>query len=111
MKNYYVYILSNKKNGVLYIGFTDDIKRRIFEHKSKIFKGFTSKYYVNKLVYYETTLTVEEAQIREKRIKKWNRMWKINLIEKNNPEWVDLSFKFTKILTNEQKMNLLFEKK
>ncbi len=110
MKNYYLYILANKKNGVLYVGFTDDINRRMFEHKNKIFKGFTNKYYVNKLVYYETALTAEEAQLREKRIKKWNRMWKINLIEKNNPGWVDLSFKFTKTLTNEQKLDLLFGK-
>lgn len=73
MKYYYVYILANKRNGVLYIGFTDDIIRRINEHKSKIFKGFTNKYNVCKLVYYETFITIEEAQLREKRIKKWNR--------------------------------------
>jgi putative endonuclease len=111
MKNYYVYILANKKNGVLYTGFTDDIERRVIEHKTKIFKGFTNKYNIDKLEYYEKTLTLEEAQLREKRIKKWNRMWKIDLIEKNNPEWIDLSMEFTKILTNGEKMNLLFGKK
>ncbi len=88
--NFYIYILSNKKNGTLYIGMTNDLIRRVSEHKSKIIKGFTSKYNIDKLVYYEQTNSVEGAITKEKQMKKWERSWKIKRIEENNPEWRDL---------------------
>jgi putative endonuclease len=91
MANFYVYILSNKPNGVLYIGLTNSLERRIEEHKNKVLKGFTFKYNVDKLVYFEEFDIYEEAFIRERRLKKWIRKWKIELIEKLNPEWRDLS--------------------
>jgi len=91
MHKYYVYILSNKRNGTLYIGLTNDIERRISEHKSKTYKGFTLKYDVNKLVYFEELESYNDAVTREKQLKKWRRIWKLSLIEKSNPEWNDLS--------------------
>lgn len=94
MKNvhqYYVYILASKIRGTLYIGFTNDLQRRVYEHKMGIKKGFTQKYGVNKLMYFETFKNVEEAIDREKNIKKWKRAWKIELIEKDNKKWLDLS--------------------
>ena len=91
MANFYVYILASKKNRVLYIGLTNELERRLYEHKNKILKGFTYKYNVDKLVYYEEFETYEEAFTRERRLKKWNRNWKIELIEKENSEWDDLS--------------------
>ena len=91
MSNYYVYILASKRNGTLYVGFTNDIERRMLEHKSKIYKGFTYKYDVALLVYFEEIETYNEAIIRERRVKKWRRLWKLNLIEKENPNWDDLS--------------------
>ena len=87
---YYVYILASRKNGTLYIGVTNDLARRVYEHKEKIIEGFTKKYGVAKLVYFEQTQDVQNALEREKRLKKWNRQWKIDLIEKMNPEWQDL---------------------
>ena len=87
---YYVYILTNRKNGTLYIGVTNNLIKRVFEHKNKVFKGFTEKYDINKLIYYECYDNIEYAIQREKRMKKWNRNWKIELIEKNNKEWKDL---------------------
>jgi len=90
MKNYYVYILASKKNGTLYIGVTNDLIRRVYQHKSDLVDGFTKKHRVHNLVYYEQTENVESAIIKEKRLKKWNRQWKIDLIEKNNPQWRDL---------------------
>lgn len=90
MKSYYVYIITNKANQVLYIGVTSDLKKRIFEHKEKLVKGFTKKYNLNKLVYFEATNDIEGAITREKQMKKWNRKWKINLINKFNPDWKDL---------------------
>ncbi len=90
MKNYYVYILASKRNGTLYIGVTDDLIRRVYEHKNNLIDGFTKKYGVHLLVYYETTSDIESAIVREKRLKKWNRKWKLDLIEKKNPEWKDL---------------------
>jgi putative endonuclease len=92
MKQYYIYILSSKKNGVLYIGMTNDLKKRVFEHKNKLIDGFTKKYNVTKLVYYELTNQPQDAINREKRLKKWKREWKIELIEKMNPNWKDLYF-------------------
>jgi len=89
-KGYYVYILANKRNGTLYTGITNDLKRRILEHKNNIIEGFTKKYKVHALVYYEETNNINAAIEREKRLKKWNRKWKIDLIEKENLNWDDL---------------------
>lgn len=85
-----VYILASKKNGVLYIGVTSDLRKRIYEHKHHLVEGFTDKYYTHQLIYFEMHENMEEAIKREKQIKKWNRQWKVDLIEKNNPEWNDL---------------------
>jgi putative endonuclease len=90
MKQYYVYILASKKNGTLYIGVTSDLAKRIYEHKQKLIDGFTKEYNVCALVYYEHHNEIEEAILREKQMKKWNRKWKIRLIEEKNPEWKDL---------------------
>ena len=87
---YYIYILSSKKNGVLYVGVTSDLIKRIWEHKNKVIKCFTEKYNVSNLVYFETSNDVNVAIQREKTIKKYNRQWKIDLIEQKNPEWLDL---------------------
>ena len=87
---YYVYILASNKNGTLYIGVTSNLVKRIYEHKNELAEGFTKKYSVHKLVYFEITESVESAIAREKQLKKWNRAWKIRLIEKTNPEWRDL---------------------
>ncbi len=87
---YYVYILASRIGGTLYIGVTNDLVRRVYEHRSKVTDGFTKDYDVWRLVYYEQFEDVEAAIRREKRLKKWNRAWKIELIEKTNPNWVDL---------------------
>ena len=89
-KQYYVYILASRKNGTLYVGVTSDLVRRIWEHKNKAVKGFTSKYGVDRLVYYEIFDDPENAIKREKRLKEYKRQWKIDLIEKKNLEWEDL---------------------
>ena len=89
-KTYYVYILANQKRGTLYIGITNDLKRRVYEHKNKLTDGFTKIYNVQNLVYYELTTDVYSALAREKQLKNWQRIWKIELIEKVNPEWNDL---------------------
>lgn len=94
MNDYYVYILTNKTNTTLYIGMTNDLKRRLYEHKNKLIPGFTEKYNVNKLVYYEKTTDVKSAIQREKNIKKWNRDWKLELIKKTNPNFNDLSLEW-----------------
>ncbi len=93
-KQYYVYILTNKLNSVFYIGITNDLSRRMFEHKNKISEGFTQKYNLKKLVYYEATNDVESAISREKQLKNWHRKWKIDLITQLNPDWIDLSKEF-----------------
>jgi putative endonuclease len=90
MKAYYIYILASKRNGTLYIGVTNDIVRRVYEHKNSLIAGFTSKYSVNTLVYCEQFDDIESAIQREKQIKKWNRRWKLELIERANPDWRDL---------------------
>ena len=90
MKQYCVYILTNKNNKVLYIGVTGNLKRRITEHKNKTFKGFTEKYNCDKLVYFEQTENIMSALEREKQLKKWRREKKAWLIEKNNPNWKEL---------------------
>jgi len=91
MEEYYVYILSNKINTTLYIGMTNNLKRRIYEHKNKLVPGFTEKYNVNKLVYFEKVSDVKAAIQREKNLKNWNRDWKLELIKKTNPSFMDLS--------------------
>ena len=90
MKTYYVYILANKRNGTLYIGITNDLIRRVCEHKLKLIGGFTKKYNIYKLVYFEETNDVNVAITRENQLKKWNRQWKIKLIEERNSLWKDL---------------------
>ncbi|TVZ55343.1 putative endonuclease [Lutibacter sp. Hel_I_33_5] len=87
---YYVYILASKIRGTLYIGVTNDLQRRVYEHKMGIKKGFTQKYNVSKLMYFETFQSIEEAITRESNMKKWKRDWKIKLIEKDNIKWLDL---------------------
>ncbi len=89
-KQYFVYILASQRNGTLYIGVTSDLRRRVWEHKNKVVHGFTQKYAVDKLVYYEIYEDVENAIHREKRLKKWSRSWKLKLIEETNPRWSDL---------------------
>ena len=87
---YWVYILASRIGGTLYIGVTNDLVRRVYEHKAKFVKSFTGKYDICRLVYYEQFEDVEAAIQREKRLKKWRRAWKIALIEKTNPNWADL---------------------
>jgi putative endonuclease len=87
---YYVYLLASKKHGTLYLGVTNDIVRRLHEHRTKAVKGFTSRYGVDKLVWFEIYDDTETAIAREKELKKWRRDWKIRLIEEQNPEWNDL---------------------
>jgi putative endonuclease len=89
-KLYYVYMLASGRNGTLYTGVTNDIGRRVWEHKSDLVEGFTRKYGVHVLVWYETHEDINAAIVREKQIKKWNRAWKIRLIEKDNFGWNDL---------------------
>lgn len=90
MRQYYVYIMSNQSR-TLYTGVTNNLERRVYEHKMKLVPGFTNQYHINKLVFYETTSDVKTAITREKQIKGWTRNKKISLIESNNPEWDDLS--------------------
>lgn len=90
-KHCYVYLLTNWNNKVVYVGVTNDLQRRLYEHKHKLVKGFTEKYNVNKLVYFEETRDVISALAREKEIKKWRREKKNNLVISVNPEWKDLS--------------------
>jgi putative endonuclease len=94
-KEYYVYILASQKYGTLYIGITSDLLKRVYQHKEGLVAGFTKKYHVNKLVYYEVHEDVHEAILREKQMKKWRRNWKINLIEKDNPQWLDIYCELT----------------
>ncbi|MCO6500192.1 MAG: GIY-YIG nuclease family protein [Vicingus serpentipes] len=91
MKTFYTYILASKRNGTLYIGLTNELERRIFEHKNNVGSSFTSKYKIHQLVYFEEHATYEQAFTRERQMKKWKRDWKIELIEKENPLWKDLS--------------------
>jgi putative endonuclease len=87
----YVYILTNKRNGTLYIGVTTNLEKRIEEHRLKIREGFTKKYNLHKLVYYEVHYSIEDAIVREKQLKHYNREWKLRLIEGSNPIWIDLT--------------------
>lgn len=90
MKRYYIYILASKRNGTLYTGVTSNLVKRVWEHKNDLVKGFTQKYKVHILVYYESAIDINSAIQREKQLKKWKRNWKLELIEKNNPDWRDL---------------------
>ncbi|KTD33919.1 GIY-YIG nuclease family protein [Legionella israelensis] len=90
MKESYVYILASKRHGTLYIGLTSNLIKRVWEHKNKCVPGFTSRYNVAVLVYYEIFNDITLAAAREKRLKEWKRQWKIELIEKMNPDWRDL---------------------
>ncbi|MFA5074427.1 MAG: GIY-YIG nuclease family protein [Nitrospirota bacterium] len=89
---YYVYIMASKTNGMLYIGITSNIRKRVYEHKNDLADGFTKKYHIHNLVYFEVIHDIHSALSREKQLKKWNRAWKIHLIEKGNPEWRDLYY-------------------
>ena len=89
-KNFHVYIMASKRNGTLYVGMTSDLRKRVWQHKNDQQPGFTRKYGVHDLVFYEAHSTPISAIEREKRLKKWNRAWKLRLIEKKNPEWRDL---------------------
>jgi len=90
MKEFYVYILCNKRNGTLYTGVTSDLLKRVYEHRDNLIDRFTQKYNIYRLVWYETHESAEAAIIREKQIKKWKRVWKLELIERHNTEWNDL---------------------
>jgi putative endonuclease len=90
-EQYYVYVLASRKHGTLYIGVTNDLIRRIYQHKTKAIRGFTKRYGVDTLVYFEIFDDPLSAIAREKQLKKWNREWKVQLIESKNPNWVDLS--------------------
>ena len=90
MKNFYVYILCSKRNGTLYTGVTSNLITRVYEHKKNLADGFTKKYSVHLLIWYEVHQSAESAITREKQIKAWKRAWKLRLIEASNPEWDDL---------------------
>ena len=90
MNDYYVYILASQRNGTLYVGVTSDLPLRVAQHKEEVVEGFTKKYAVHRLVYYEVYNDISEAIRREKRLKRWERAWKIALIEEKNPQWKDL---------------------
>jgi putative endonuclease len=90
MNKYYVYILTNFTNSVLYIGVTRDLKKRVYEHKNKVYDGFTKKYNVNKLIYFEECSDILSAIQREKNLKKWKRAWKLELVKKENPDLKEL---------------------
>jgi len=96
VKEFYVYILASKKNGTLYTGVSSGLVRRIYQHKNDFVDGFSKKYQTHLLVYYEKHDNWEEAYRREKQIKKWNRAWKIRLIEEKNPMWDDLYEEITR---------------
>ena len=91
MRDYYVYILASDRNGTLYVGVTNDLARRVYEHRNDLIEGFTKRYGVHRLVWFEVHGDINEAILREKRIKKWNRSWKLRVIEEMNPDWIDLT--------------------
>jgi putative endonuclease len=94
--DYYVYIKANGKNGTLYIGVTNDLVRRVYEHKNNLIKDFTEKYNIHNLVSFEQFQDINEAILKEKQMKKWDRIWKIKQINKTNPNWDDLYDQITK---------------
>jgi len=87
---FYVYILANRRNGTLYVGMTDDLVKRIWQHREGVIEGFTNRYGVKTLVWFEAHDARESAFARERQIKKWNRKWKLQMIERQNPEWRDI---------------------
>ena len=87
---YYVYLLASERNGTLYLGVTSDLRRRVYEHKNKVVRGFSQRYGVHRLVWFEIYDDPVKTIAREKEIKKWRRAWKLRLIEQSNPQWVDL---------------------
>ena len=97
MNNYYVYIMSTWDHGVLYIGVTNDLNRRVYEHKNKLIDGFTKKYNIKKLVYFEKFCKINDAIKREKELKGWTRTKKNALVESTNPKWLDLSIEYEMI--------------
>jgi putative endonuclease len=107
MNTYFVYILTNINKTVLYVGFTNDIIRRTQEHKEKKFDGFTKFYNIDRLVYFEKHDTADEAMKRERELKKWNRKWKERLINKQNPEWRDLSEGFSRKISKLEFLEIL----
>ena len=90
MKQYYIYVLASKRNGTIYIGVTNNLLRRVYEHKHDLVDGFTKTYHVHALVHFEAFEDIEYALRREKQLKWWKRKWKLDLIEKDNPDWRDL---------------------
>ncbi|NNJ94424.1 MAG: GIY-YIG nuclease family protein [Halobacteria archaeon] len=86
----YIYILASRRNGTLYVGVTSNLIKRIYEHRTEYVEGFSKKYHVHRLVYYEVCPDITSAIVREKQLKKWKRHWKLQLIEKTNPQWNDL---------------------
>jgi len=90
LPQFYVYMVAGGRNGTLYVGVTNDLSRRTYEHRNGLGSGFSTKYGCKRLVWFETHSDIREAITREKRLKKWNRSWKVSLIEKANPEWADL---------------------
>ena len=88
--SFYVYIVASGRNGTLYIGMTDDLGRRVWEHKEKVYRGFSANHGCNRLVWYEVHDTRESAFVRERQMKEWRRSWKLMLIERDNPTWADL---------------------
>jgi putative endonuclease len=90
MRDYYVYILASCRNGTLYVGVTNDLLRRLYEHRTGTIDGFTKRHTVTRLVWYEATPNIEAAIRREKQLKEWQRAWKVDLIEAGNPTWRDL---------------------
>ena len=93
-RTFYVYIMASQRNGTIYVGVTSDLSRRAYEHREGLIKGFTSQYGVKMLVWYENFPTADEAISFEKRVKRWRRKWKLELIEKLNPQWLDLYLTF-----------------
>ena len=91
MRRYYVYILTNRRYGVLYVGVTNDLLRRMMQHRAKIVPGFTKEYGVVRLVYFEEYASITEARARERSLKRWRRAWKLALVDQTNPEWRDLT--------------------
>ena len=89
-RSYYVYLMASRRNGTLYVGVTGDLPKRVYEHREGLIPGFTQRYGVKLLVWYEQSASVTAAIEREKQIKKWNRAWKLALIEHSNPNWMDL---------------------
>jgi putative endonuclease len=89
--SFFVYILASRRNGTLYVGMTDNLGQRVWQHKTRAIPGFTRKYRINLLVWFETHESRESAFLRERQIKKWNRAWKLALIERTNPQWRDLT--------------------